>query len=128
VNGVVNVITKPASETQGSLVSVLGGNVEQGSVTLRQGGNRGTVNYRVYAKGFNRAAQFHSDHREFDHWRAMQGGFRVDWLESQRDSVGLRRDIYDELADESLSERGWASRRGGASPSWRRDARFPLPR
>ncbi len=102
VNGVVNVITKPASETQGSLVSVLGGNVEQGSVTLRQGGNRGTVNYRVYAKGFNRAAQFHSDHREFDHWRAMQGGFRVDWLESQRDSFTLQGDIYDERAGESV--------------------------
>jgi outer membrane receptor protein involved in Fe transport len=93
VNGVINVITKPASETQGTYAEVLGGNVEQGSVTIRQGGNRGSVDYRAYAKGFNRAAQFHSDDREFDHWRAMQGGFRIDWAESQRDGYTLQGDI-----------------------------------
>ena len=102
VNGVINVITKPASETQGTYAEVLGGNVEQGSVTIRQGGKRGSVDYRAYAKGFNRAAQFHSDDREFDHWRAMQGGFRVDWAESQRDGYTLQGDIYDQRAGESV--------------------------
>lgn len=102
VDGVINVITKPASETQGTLASALGGNVEQGSVTLRQGGNHGTIDYRAYAKGFNRAAQFHSDHRQFDHWRALQGGFRVDWAESQHDGFTLQGDDYDERAGESV--------------------------
>ncbi|HEX4785593.1 MAG TPA: TonB-dependent receptor [Candidatus Sulfotelmatobacter sp.] len=102
VNGVINVITKPASETQGTLASALGGNVDQGAVTLRQGVSHGPVNYRAYAKGFNRAAQFHSDHREFDHWRAMQGGFRLDWTESSQDGFTLQGDIYDERAGESV--------------------------
>ena len=102
VDGVINVITKPAYETQGTLASALGGNVEQGSVTLRHGGNHGTIDYRAYAKGFNRAAQFHSDHRQFDHWRAMQGGFRIDWAKNQRDGFTLQGDIYDERAGESV--------------------------
>jgi iron complex outermembrane receptor protein len=102
VNGVINVITKPASETQGTLASAMGGNVEQGSMTLRQGGSHSAVNYRAYAKGFNRAAQFHSDHREFDHWRALQAGFRLDWVESQQDGFTLQGDIYDERAGESV--------------------------
>jgi iron complex outermembrane receptor protein len=102
VDGVIDVITKPASDTQGGLASALGGNVEQGSVSVRQGGKVGSVDYRAYAKGFNRAAQFHSDGREFDHWRAMQGGFRIDWAESQRDAFTLQGDIYDERAGESV--------------------------
>lgn len=102
VDGVINVITKPASDTQGTLASAIGGNVEQGSVTIRQGGTHGRADYRVYAKGFNRAAQFHSDHREFDHWRAMQAGFRLDWAESQQDGFTFQGDIYDERAGESV--------------------------
>src|SRR6202050_2426999 len=37
VNGVINVITKTAKETQGALVSAGGGNVEQGLLTARYG-------------------------------------------------------------------------------------------
>lgn len=102
VNGVINVITRPASETQGTLASVVAGNVEQGSVTIRQGESRGALNYRAYAKGFNRAAQFHSDDQEFDHWRALQGGFRADWAESPRDDFTLQGDLYDQRDGESV--------------------------
>src|SRR5579871_1728573 len=102
VNGVINIITRKASDTQGTLASARGGNVEQGSITVRQGGSRGNVDYRAYAKGFNRAAMFHSDDREFDAWRAIQGGFRVDWAESIRDGFTFQGDIYDERAGESV--------------------------
>ena len=102
VDGVINVITKPASDTQGTLLSARAGNVEQGSVTVRQGGNHGTIDYRAYAKGFNRAAQFHSDGRQFDHWRALQGGFRIDWAKSQRDGFTFQGDLYDERAGERV--------------------------
>lgn len=102
VNGVINVITKAASDTQGTLASAIAGNVEQGSVALRQGGRKGNLCYRAYAKGFNRSAQFHSDRRQFDHWRAMQGGFRIDWAESSHNGFTLQGDIYDERAGESV--------------------------
>ena len=49
VNGVINIVTKAAAETQGGLVSVeAGGWGQQGAV--RYGGAVGSGNYRVYAQ------------------------------------------------------------------------------
>ena len=95
VNGVINIITKSAKETQGTLVSVGGGNEEQGFVNFRYGGNNGgRLSYRVYGKAFTRGPQYHSDGRNFDDWRAAQTGFRMDWEKSQRDSVTFIGDAY----------------------------------
>src|ERR1700694_2664927 len=50
VNGVINIITKPAKATQGMLVSAGGGNEEQGFVNFRYGGGNGkNLNYRLLA-------------------------------------------------------------------------------
>ena len=75
VNGVINIITKNAKETQGMLVSAGGGNEEQGFLNVRYGGgtNR-NLNYRVYAKAFTRSPETHPDQRNFDDWRAGQAG------------------------------------------------------
>ncbi|MGH9501249.1 MAG: TonB-dependent receptor plug domain-containing protein [Terriglobales bacterium] len=103
VNGVINIITKNAAQTQGTLLSAGAGNVEQGFFNSRYGGTNGqNLNYRIYAKGFNRAAQYHSDDRNFDDWRAVQGGFRLDWARSSRDGFTLQGDLYDERAGESV--------------------------
>src|ERR1700676_3678561 len=49
VNGVINIVTKAAADTQGGLVRVDGGRVgEQGAV--RYGGTVGTASYRVYSQ------------------------------------------------------------------------------
>ncbi len=49
VNGVINIITKPASETQGGLVSAGGGSEHQASTVGRYGGKIGEKDYyRVY--------------------------------------------------------------------------------
>lgn len=54
VNGVINIITKKARETQGGLLSAGGGSEEQGFGGVRYGGQIGQdVFYRVYGKGFN---------------------------------------------------------------------------
>ncbi|HLP80421.1 MAG TPA: TonB-dependent receptor plug domain-containing protein, partial [Nitrosomonas sp.] len=55
VNGVINIITKKAADTQGALVSAGGGTFEHGFVGARYGGkiNEDTA-YRFYAKGFTR--------------------------------------------------------------------------
>src|SRR5277367_5505651 len=51
VNGVVNIITKKASETHGGLVIAGGGNTDQGFATTQYGGSvGGKTDYRVYAK------------------------------------------------------------------------------
>lgn len=108
VNGVINIITRTAGETQGALVAVGGGSVEQGFFTSRYGGNSGKLDYRGYAKGFNRAPQFHTDGANFDHWRELQGGFRMDWAESKRDGFTLQGDLYDQRAGESVTATTYA--------------------
>ena len=103
VNGVINIITKSSKETHGALVSVGGGNLEQGFFNARYGGgNSEGLDYRGYVKGFNRGGEFHSDGMNFDRWRAIQGGFRMDWAKSQRDEITVQGDIYDEGAGESV--------------------------
>src|SRR5580658_9919037 len=87
VDGVINIITKKSSDTQGFLVSTGGGDEEQGFLSLRYGGgNSNGLSYRVYAKGYNRAAEDHSDGNNYDRWGAAQEGFRMDWTKSERDS------------------------------------------
>ena len=103
VNGVINVITKSAKETQGTLVSAGGGDVEQGFLSARYGGGNGTdFNYRVYGKGFTRGPEYHPDGQNYDDWRASQAGFRMDWQKDKRDTLTLQGDVYDEEAGESV--------------------------
>lgn len=103
VNGVINVITKSAKDTQGALVSAGGGNFEQGFLNARYGGGNGSnFNYRVYGKGFTRGPEYHSDGQNYDDWRSAQAGFRMDWEKDKRDTFTLQGDIYDEEAGESV--------------------------
>jgi iron complex outermembrane receptor protein len=103
VNGVINIITKDSKDTHGILASGGGGNLEQGFGNLRYGGGNGSdFSYRVYAMGFNRGPEFHSDHDNFDAWWNIQAGFRMDWTEHGRDSFTLQGDAYDEQAGERV--------------------------
>ena len=103
VNGVINIITKSSKETHGALVSAGGGNVEQGFFNARYGGGNGRkFDYRAYVKGFNRGPEFHPDGDNFDEWRSIQGGFRMDWAKNDRDNITLQGDIYDEGAGERV--------------------------
>ncbi|MDP9052918.1 MAG: TonB-dependent receptor [Acidobacteriota bacterium] len=103
VNGVINIITKDAKDTRGLLATVGGGRLEQGFATLRYGGgNNKDFNYRVYGKSFTRGPESHSDRVNFDDWRSVQGGFRMDWNEHDRDMMTLQSDFYDEVAGERV--------------------------
>src|SRR5579862_7584362 len=103
VNGVIDIITKPAKETQGMLASVGGGNEEQGFANFRYGGSNGKdFNYRIYGLGFTRGPEGHPQGQNFDDWRNVQGGFRMDWKKSARDTFTVQGDIYVEVAGESV--------------------------
>lgn len=103
VNGVINVVTKNASETRGTFVSLGGGNEEQGFVNARYGGGNGKYfDYRFYGKAFTRDAQLHSDNSYFDDWRAIQGGFRMDWADTGHGRFTLQGDLYQEEAGERV--------------------------
>lgn len=80
VNGVINIITKKAADTQGALLSAGGGSFERGFVGARYGGklNEETP-FRVYAKGFTRGqTQSLSGENVNDQWHSARGGFRFD--------------------------------------------------
>jgi iron complex outermembrane recepter protein len=101
VNGVINIITKSAKQTHGSMVSLGGGNADQGIGNARYGGgNHRGLNYRVYGMGFVRSAGFHSGSTDFDDWRMGQAGFRADMDRGIRDSFTFQGDIYREGAGE----------------------------
>jgi iron complex outermembrane receptor protein len=102
INGVINIITKNAKDTKGTLVSAGGGNVAQGFLDFRQGGGNDEFSYRVYGKGFDQGPEYHSDNRQFDDWRRAQGGFRTDWNVDDHDTLTVQGDIYDGVAGEAV--------------------------
>jgi iron complex outermembrane receptor protein len=103
VNGVINVITKDTKDTQGALASVGGGNYEQGFSNVRYGGGDGKdFTYRFYGKAFTRGPEDHSDGRNFDDWREVQGGFRMDWTRDPTESFTFQGDMYGEEDGESV--------------------------
>ena len=104
VDGVINIITKSAKDTQGSMLSLGGGNVDQGLGTYRYGGGNGRgFHYRIYGMGFTRGPQFHSDGTNFDDWRMGQTGFRADWDKGTRDTFTFQGDVYQEIAGETTT-------------------------
>jgi iron complex outermembrane receptor protein len=104
VNGVINIITKRAQETRGTLLSLGGGNVDQGIFGFRYGGgNSRGFNYRIYGKAFTRGPEYHSNHRNFDDWHMGQAGFRADWDSNTYNTFTLQGDIYNGDAGESVT-------------------------
>lgn len=103
VNGVINVITKSAAESQRLLVSGGGGTALRGFGSARYGGTAGTsVRYRIYGKGFARdATALSSGVDATDDWSMGQGGFRVDWDASAINQVNLQGDAYGGLMSQA---------------------------
>jgi iron complex outermembrane recepter protein len=97
VNGVINVITKHAKDTDGLLVSGGGGTELRGFGTVRYGGTLGSdVRYRVYGMGFQReATALPTGPDAGDDWHLGQGGFRMDWDASSASQVTVQGDLYD---------------------------------
>jgi iron complex outermembrane recepter protein len=96
VNGVINIITRKASETHGGLLVAGDGNVEQGFGTIQYGGRVGkNTDYRVYTKYLNQG-QFPSPIGAdgADGWRMLRGGFRSDSVLSSQDTLMFQGDLY----------------------------------
>ena len=109
VNGVINIITRKAGDTQDGSLRVGGGNLEQrGSV--QYGGHAGSaVDYRAYVDSFHYGDDLTATGANArDGWQKSQGGFRVDWKQAG-DLVTLQGDLYTgseqqfQAADEGIS-------------------------
>jgi iron complex outermembrane recepter protein len=96
VNGVINIITKTAEDTQGGLVTAGDGTQPRGFGTLQYGGEiKENTAYRVFAKYLN-SGQFPNlnGQESDDNWHLLHGGFRADTKLSAKDSVTTQGDIY----------------------------------
>ncbi|MFC1736934.1 TonB-dependent receptor plug domain-containing protein [Candidatus Hydrogenedentota bacterium] len=105
VNGVINIITKSAKDTQGGLLSGGGGTEERGFAGIRYGGTLDDDLYwRFYVKYFDRDG-FPSDigRDNDDNWNAIRSGFRIDWDISEEDTLTFQGDIYDGDAGQNMT-------------------------
>jgi iron complex outermembrane receptor protein len=95
VNGVINIITKHAKDTQGGLATTSAGNADRGAGAMRYGGKRGNnVDYRAYAMGFGRSPGYHPDGDNYDDWQMGQAGFRTDSTPTADDTLTVQGDLY----------------------------------
>jgi iron complex outermembrane receptor protein len=94
VNGVVNVITRSAADTRGSLVFVQGGNRESAG-GFRYGGHIGqNGTFRVYGKAWQADDMTAlAGPGAADRWRRQQAGFRSDWSTGQN-RLTLQGDVF----------------------------------
>ena len=98
VNGVINIVTKPADETQGGLVAAGTGSEEKLFGGIRYGGTLGdAAYYRAYAKWFDRdSGHSPTDYEVEDQWRGGRAGGRLDWALTNKDAITFQGDYYEE--------------------------------
>ena len=78
VNGVVNIITKPAAATQGGYAGVLAGNMERIRASVRYGGTLGKGHYRLWGNRFEEGAASYRNGFDGDDWNHQKLGLRTD--------------------------------------------------
>jgi iron complex outermembrane recepter protein len=96
VNGVINVVTKRAADTQGGLVTAGGGTEGQALGTVQFGGTLGgNTSYRIFTKYLNHNSLPALDGTSGDDaWDLLHGGFRVDTTVLKKDLLTLQGDLY----------------------------------
>ncbi len=106
VNGVINITTRPAADTEGLLALAGGGTDLHGLGGIRYGTRLGTsARFRVYGKYFDRdGAVLATGEEILNDWTMGQGGFRLDWDPSARDRMTFQGDLYDDQITVSSTE------------------------
>jgi iron complex outermembrane recepter protein len=105
VNGVINIITKHSSQTEGGLATVGAGSEERARGVLRYGGKAGRAgSYRVFGNYFNIDEAAGTGGRPAqDAWYGLQGGFRSDWTLSSSDTLTVEGDLYQARKGQTLT-------------------------
>lgn len=95
VNGVINIISKKSSDTQGWLAKVGAGTHERALTSLRYGGRtEDGANFRLYGIYNNRDEQrLKSGGSAEDDWQSGAAGFRMDNATSSSDQVTFSADL-----------------------------------
>ena len=105
VNGVINIISKSAKQTQGGLVSGGGGTEETAFGSMRYGGKLGENTwYRVFGKYSNRdnSALPNGDDAN-DRSQLASGGFRLDWEPAAPNRLTVQGGVYGGSMDQTYT-------------------------
>src|SRR5882757_5811944 len=114
VNGVINISSKSAKDTQGVYLEAGGGTPELKAFTgARYGGMLGSdVYFRVYGKYFDRGNEKYVDgSNATDSWNMHQGGFRIDSYGSVGNVLTAQGDLYG--SDLNITAGGRGTTTGG---------------
>ncbi|MBL9216249.1 MAG: TonB-dependent receptor [Opitutaceae bacterium] len=113
VNGVINIISKPAADTSGLYLESGGGSPLRSFVAARYGGRLAPgIHFRVYGKYSDRDGEAYADGRDApDTSRLGQGGFRVDAALPADNQLTVQGDAYG--LDEGVLTGGTARVTGG---------------
>ena len=100
VNGIVNIITKHAADTQGGTIGVVGG--QQGYETvLRYGVESGDSAFRLFGKYYDRDGNVNMSGADTEDYSEMaRFGGRYDWDGSDSDEFTLSFEVYEGEAGE----------------------------
>ncbi|GAB6141433.1 TonB-dependent receptor plug domain-containing protein [Methylosoma difficile] len=103
VNGVINIISKHSSQTQGGSLNVGGGSKELGFGSFRYGAKWGDdTTGRAYVKGFNRDQNTRlTGGGAGDDWDKVQGGFRIDSQLDKHNALTFQGDVYQSNASQT---------------------------
>jgi iron complex outermembrane receptor protein len=108
VNGVINITTRSARDTEGVFVEAGGGSWQRAFLGGRYGASLGSsASVRAYGKYFERDVQTLPDGKEaVDSWHMGQGGFRLDGERPSGSRFTLQADFYRGGQDIPVAGRG----------------------
>lgn len=106
VNGVINIVSKDAKDTQGTYVEEGGGTGSYVAGGVRYGGTLDpSVYYRYYGKYFTQGDEVLANGTSaMDPWRMGQGGFRVDDENDAQNHFTIQGDIYDSAVSSTAGD------------------------
>jgi iron complex outermembrane receptor protein len=105
VNGVINIISRRAADTQGTEIIASTATDEPGSVTVRHGMAVGDGHLRISAKGFHlNPATTASGQKGNDDWTAGRVGLRGDWPAADGGRWTLVGETFRSRADDRLDK------------------------
>jgi iron complex outermembrane receptor protein len=104
MNGVINIITKKAKQTQGSQINISTGSINTALATVRHGG---TINDDTY---YRMSLQYRNQSRleepngtkNHDGIQMGHGDFRTDWTPNTQDSFSLQGSFFNGDRDENV--------------------------
>ncbi|HTV95214.1 MAG TPA: TonB-dependent receptor [Steroidobacteraceae bacterium] len=101
VNGVINIITKSAKDSQGLYAQAAGGNQVEDLAGVRDGAELArNVYLRVYGKYIDQGDEVtQSGARAEDSWHVGRGGFRMDAQPAPSEDLTLQGDVYNGSED-----------------------------